>query len=55
MHHLLISGLSAVPLEANSALDEPLDMEEVCAVVKKGKENKSPGCDGICAEFFTKT
>jgi hypothetical protein len=55
MHHLFNSGLSAVPLEANSALDEPVDMEEMCAAVKKGKEKKSSGCEGICAEFFTKT
>jgi hypothetical protein len=33
MHHLLEGELSTVPLEVNLALDEPVEMEEVCAAV----------------------
>jgi hypothetical protein len=55
MHHLLDGGLSTDPLEGNLAMDEPAEMEEVCAALRKGKEKKSPGSDGICTEFFKKT
>jgi hypothetical protein len=55
MHHLLDGGLNTVPLEVNLALDEPLEIEEVCAAVRKGKEKQSPGSDGICNEFFKNT
>jgi hypothetical protein len=55
MHHLLHGGLSVVPFAVNLALDAPIEMEEVWVAIRKGKDNKSPGNDGISNEFFKHT
>lgn len=40
-------GLKMIPPTANSALEEPMNLEEVLLAVKKGKANKSPRRDGM--------
>jgi len=36
----------------NTELDQPITMKELIEAVKKVKQRKSPGQDGICHEFF---
>jgi len=45
-------GLNRIPPKANTALDEPITLEELLLAVKKGEANKSPRWDCICQEFF---
>jgi hypothetical protein len=44
--------ITPVPHEANMALDAPITTDELLRAVKKGKNNKAPGADGVCQDFF---
>ena len=44
--------LNKIPEMLSSALDEPINLDEMDAVVGKLKNNKSPGWDGLTAEFY---
>ena len=44
--------LNKIPELLSSALDEPINLDEMDAVVGKLKNNKSPGWDGLTAEFY---
>ena len=41
-----------IPESANTEFENSTTMEELLEAVKKGKEHKAPGQDGICHEFF---
>ena len=45
-------SLKDVPPPLSSTLDEPITMEDLEQVVKGLKNNKSPGWDGLSAEFY---
>ena len=45
-------GMPKIPASVNTELDKTITMEELLVAVKKGKQHKSPGHDGICHEFF---
>ena len=44
--------LNKIPEMLSSALDEPINLDEMDAVVGKLKNNKSPGWDGMTAKFY---
>jgi hypothetical protein len=41
-----------IPGDANTELGQLIAMEDLREAVKKGKQHKSPGPDGICHDFF---
>jgi hypothetical protein len=55
MRRIVCCGVHTVHMTANCALEEPVTLDELLAVVRKGKECKSSGRDGICNEFFKTT
>lgn len=48
-------GLNKIVSHVNAALEEPLTLDELLAVVKRGKAHKLLGRDGICYEFCKTT
>ena len=50
--YLIECPLNKITEMLSSALDEPINMDEMDAVVGKLKNNKSPGWDGLPAEFY---
>ena len=55
IQELVSSGMNTLPMAANAALEEPITMDELLTVVRKGKEHKSLGQDGICHDFYRMT
>jgi len=49
---LITCGINKIPKIANEAIEEEITMDELKTAIKKGKEHKSPGQDGICHEFY---
>jgi hypothetical protein len=43
MRHMMNCGLKAIPLAANTTLEESITTEELFQAVKQGKPNKAPG------------
>jgi hypothetical protein len=38
---------------AAECLEQPITLDEVTAAIKSGPQNKTPGLDGICFEFYS--
>ena len=55
IQELVSCGMNTIPMAANSALEEPITMDELVTAVRKGKACKSPGQEGICHEFYKMT
>jgi hypothetical protein len=52
MTRLLSVGIKIIPQGANSALEEPITLDELEKAIRQAKPNKAPGRDGICTEFY---
>ena len=46
------SSINSIPDSLSSTLDEQVTLEELETVIKSLKNNKSPGWDGLTAEFY---
>ena len=55
LQKMVSCAMPKIPDYANTELDQPITMEELFEAVKKGKQRKSPGQDGICHKFFKQT
>ena len=51
---LISSGIPQISPEDREDLDRPILMDELHSAIKKGKQRKAPGPDGICHEFYKK-
>jgi len=52
LRKMLSCGMTKIPESANTEFENTITMEELLEAVKKGKEHKAPGQDGIYHEFF---